>query len=139
MNKYEAMSSPLDLSCNIDTSREQITLYVFNHVAVSIDRRGKNVKNIPELMFGTFDETPNNDMLNAPTRPRENVSMDYIVACIQKAIELDGSKEFWIHPHGKDASDPDHQDVRQAARLKLYRKYADLIPDGNDFGYILKV
>lgn len=30
-------------------------VYVFDHVAVKIDNSGKNYKELPELMFGTFE------------------------------------------------------------------------------------
>lgn len=131
-------SKDFDLSFELDTSRENKDWYNFKNVSVIIDRSGKNFEALPELMFGTYDEQPNHEMLNQPTQRRTQVNMDYVAACIKKVAEVSGERDFWFYPHGEDVSE-ERKGAREAARQKLFSKFVTMRPGPDNFGYIISV
>jgi len=113
-------------------------IYVFDHVAVKIDNSGKNYKELPELMFGTFDEEPSSEALHQPEMKRDGIDMAYVAQCIHSVAKDSGVYEFWFYPYGEDVF-PEHKDTREQARLRLFQRLGDITPAPNGFGYILKV
>lgn len=111
--------------------------YLFKNVIVTIDSSGKNYKRLPEVLFGTFDDELTKDNLKKPTSKRDGVDMDYITGCIREALKDSGLNEFWIYPFGDD--DPDNKERRENARVRLFKKYFNLEPAENNFGYIIKI
>lgn len=134
----EAEVEEFELSYELDSSRENKDWYNFQNVTVIIDRSGKNFPDLPELMFGTYDEVPSPEMLSQPSSRREGVDMGYVAACIKKVAEDSGVHEFWFHPYGDDAKE-ERKETREAARQRLFSKYFDLEPGPNNYGYILKI
>lgn len=113
----------------------QVVMYIFNQIGVVIDSSNKNQKEYPELTFGTFDSIAegeaNKEAVFTQPDKRRDISMKDVADCIEIAVRDYGSDTFWIHPSDEDG--------HGAARLRLYRKFANIEPDGNDFGYILRI
>lgn len=120
-------------------SKKDFVFYAFNHVGVAIDSTGKNQKDLPELLFGTFDTKADIDSsaLSQPEFRREGVDMEYIASCILEAAKDSGINEFWLYPYGEDKSKG--KEIREQARLRLFKRYADITPAKNGFGYVVKV
>jgi hypothetical protein len=119
---------------------ESGSLYIFDTVGIIIDTSGKNYKELPELLFGTFDKgaTPETSKpMYQPKTRRVGVDMNKVVECLKIVATDSGVHEFWIYPFGDDK--PDNKSNREEARLRLFRRYGDLTPAPNNFGYILKI
>ena len=116
---------------------EDALIYVFPHVGVAIDSSGKNYEPLPELLFGTYDENISEGSMDQPELKREGVDMSKIVEYIKTVSEDSGINEFWVYPYGEDGGDDKKQ--REAARMRLFSRFADLQPDENNFGYIIKI
>lgn len=115
---------------------ENTLVYVFPHVGVAIDSSGKNYERLPELLFGTYDEDISKGSMNKPEVKQEGLDMSQVVEYIKVAAEDSGINEFWVYPYGDDAED---KESRKEARMRLFNKYAELTPDENNFGYIIKL
>ncbi|MFA6076893.1 MAG: hypothetical protein WC735_02350 [Candidatus Paceibacterota bacterium] len=126
-----------NLSFEKKQHKKDVALYVFNHVVIAIDTSGKNYKELPEILFGTFNTEYNKDSKNQPELRREGVDMKYISACIKEVAKDSGINEFWLYPNGEDK--PENERKREQARLRLFRSYVNLTPALNGFGYIMKV
>ncbi len=124
-----------DLSFEKVSRRENTISYIFKNVVVTIDNTGKNYKPLPELIFGTFDEEPNEHMLDKPDKKREGVDMGYISRCINEVVKDSGIHKFWIYPFGDDS--PDDKEARSQARARVFSRYMDMEPAENDFGFIV--
>lgn len=141
-------TTPFNLSFAVDDSRENHTRYKFDKVAVVVDDSGKNIKGVPEILFGTFESVPDREILSQPDSKIEGASMEYIAACIKKVSEVTGIDTFWFYPYGDD-----HPDVvgesseavdkrkarREAARQKLFSRFGTITPGPDNYGYILKI
>lgn len=147
--KFETIASESDneynLSFEVDTRQEGKEFYEFKHVLVKIDRTGKNIENYPELVFSTFDDEPDNFGMNQPLEKREGVTMDYIAACIRKVAEYTQDEVFWIMPFSGDAEqigvgekDNEMKQKRKDIRLRLFKRYANIEPGPNGYGYLIK-
>lgn len=140
--KFESQqntSEQFDLQFEVDDSRPNHTRYLFKNVAVIVDDSGKNIKEYPELMFGTFDGVPNRNILCQPEEPIEGVSMSYVAACIRKVSEVTGIQTFWFHPYGDDAYGEEKKEAREAARQRLFNRFGKLTPGPNGYGYVISV
>jgi hypothetical protein len=121
-----------DLHYETRQHRPGTELYVFKNVVVVVDTTGKNFKEFPELLFGTHDGDLNNaDVLSKPKLKREGVDMNYICACIRKVSEVTGIQEFQFAPFGDDN--------HEQARLRLFKRFAEIRQSPDGFGYILKL
>jgi hypothetical protein len=119
-----------DLSFEQSTYRPGVEVYAFKHVAVIIDTTGKNFSGLPELVFGTFDQSLNNqDILSQPALKREGVDMSYVSACLRKVAEVTGMHEFQFAAYGEDG--------HEEARLRLFKRYLDIRESPDKFGYIV--
>jgi len=119
---------------------ENGSLYIFDNVGIIIDTSGKNYQELPELLFGTFDKDATLETskpMNQPETKREGVDMNKVAECLKVAAADSSIHEFWVYPFGEDR--PDKKNEREEARLRLFRRYGDLTPAPNNFGYILKV
>lgn len=127
-----------DLTYTLDTSRENKVIYIFKNVVVVIDKSGKNIKDIPEILFGAFLESPKGDILSQPETPIAGVTMEFIAACIKKVIEDSGEQQLWFHPYGGDSKEGERE-RREKARYRLFSQYATIEPGPNNYGYIIKI
>lgn len=132
-----------DLSFTVKSRKENFNNYVFKNVVIAIDTSGKHYEKLPELMFGTYDGELNEQidgemLMNQPESKRENVDMEYVAACIAEVVKATGMHEFWFAPYGKDS--PNDREGRKQARVRLYSKYFDIVPAGDERkGYIVKI
>ena len=110
-----------------------VTSYIFNKVGVVIDTSGMNQPDCPELTFGTFDDLENAGEEAVFLQPNEkrDIDMNYIAECVTETIKDFGGDAFWIQPYTEDS--------HSEARLRLFRKFADIEPDKNNSGYILRL
>lgn len=129
-------SEGYDLSYTLDTSRENKVIYLFKNVAVVIDKSGKNIKDIPEILFGVFPDSPQGDILSQPETPVEGVTMKYVAACIKKVVEECGENQLWFHPYGDDVPEV-QRERREMARHRLFSQYANIEPGPDGYGYII--
>lgn len=119
--------------------KDQNTLiYVFPHIGVAIDSSGKNYERLPELLFGTYNEEISDGSMNKPEMKQEGVNMSKVIEYIKIAAEDSDINEFWIYPYGDDV-DAENKESRKEARMRLFSRYAELTPDENNFGYIVKL
>ena len=118
-----------------------VVLYKFKHVIVAIDSTGKNYKDLPEIMFGTFsgvfDEKLGEQAMHQPENRRVGVGMEYVSECIKKVAEDTGLRAFWLYPYGNDL--PDKKEKREKARIKLFGRYTNITSAPGEFGYIVKI
>ncbi len=119
------------------SKRENTISYIFKNVVVTIDSSGKNYEPLPEIVFGTYDEIPAETSLNKPEQKREGVDMAYVSRCIQEVVKDSGIHKFWIYPFGDD--NPDDQESRKQARLRIFGRYMQLTPDEKNYGYIVDI
>jgi hypothetical protein len=121
-----------DLSYEKTERRHGVDVYTFNKVAIAIDTSGKNYQKLPEVLFGTFENSPDEgNALNQPEKRREGVNMDYISACLKKISEDTNIHEFWFDPYSKD----EHPE----ARLRLFRRFVQVTPAPEGHGYIVQI
>jgi len=113
-------------------------VYVFPNVGVAIDSSGKNYERLPELLFGTYNEEISEGSMNKPEVKQEGVDMSKVVEYIKIAAKDSGINEFWIYPYADDV-DIENKESRKEARMRLFGRYTELIPDENNFGYIVKL
>lgn len=117
--------------------KENVVVYIFDHVVFAIDSTGKNYKELPELHFGTFDEIFNNDSLKKPDIKRDHITPDYVLNCLNEVVKDSSIHKFWFYPYGDDSID---KDTRSEARLRLFKRYFNTIEsDPNNFGYIITI
>ena len=117
---------------------ENVVLYLFNHVIVAIDTSGKNYKELPEILFGTFDKEYSADSLRQSHQKTDiNIDMSYVSACIKEVVRDSGINKFWLYPFGDDS--PENKERREVARLRLFKRYVNLTPEPNGFGYVMEV
>ena len=114
-----------------------VVLYIFDQVAVAIDTSGKNYKELPEILFGTFEKEYITGSMSQPKEKMEGVDMNYITACIGEVARDSGISKFWLYPFGDD--NPENKKRRENARAKLFSRYANLTPEPSGFGYILEI
>lgn len=116
-----------------------LTQYVFDKVVVVIDRRGRNIKDVPELVFATYDYDPRNASMDQPDFARKGVDMEYIVRCIKEVVRETGDDRFWFHPYAEEVVSLSEIDKkkRQAARTRLFSKYANIEEGPDGFGSFL--
>ncbi len=116
-----------------------LTQYVFDKVVVVIDRSGRNVKDVPELVFATYDYDPRHASLDQPDFARKGVNMEYIARCIKEVVRETGDDRFWYHPYSKDAASQSEIDKkkREVARTILFSKYATIEEGPDGFGSFL--
>lgn len=136
-NPEQSSSSDRDLSFEKKEHKPGVLLYVFKNVVIGIDTTGKNYKELPELLFGTYDTEYGVDSMGQPEMKREGIDMDYVSKCIEKVSKESGIKEFWFSPYGEDK--PEDKERREQARLRLFKRYADIISASSGFGYIWRV
>lgn len=119
--------------------KEGVVLYIFDHVAVAVDTTGKNYKDLPEILFATFDNKSelNLEALNQPDIRRDGVDMEGISQCIGEVAKDAGVSEFWFYPNGKDK--PEDENKREQARLRLFKRHVDVTPAPGGFGYVMKI
>jgi len=134
----ESALEGFDVSYTLDTSRENKVVYLFKNVAVVIDKSGKNIKDIPEILFGVFPDVPEGNILSQPETPVEGVTMNYIAACIKKVVEDCGENRLWFHPYGDDVPE-EQRERREQARYRLFSQYANIEPGPDGYGYIINI
>lgn len=113
-----------------------LTQYIFNKVVIVIDRSGRNIKDVPELLFATYDYDPAQASLEQPDFKRSGVDMDYIARCIKEVVRLTGDDQFWIHPYSEDAKHGEEKQ-RLDARARLFSKFATLEENPTGPGYFI--
>lgn len=113
-----------------------LTQYIFDKVVIVIDRSERNIKDVPELLFATYDYDPAQASLEQPDFKRSGVDMDYIVRCIKEVVRLTGDDQFWIHPYSEDAKHGEEKH-RLDARARLFSKFATLEESPNGSGYFI--
>ncbi len=139
--------------------REGLVKYVFKDLAVGIDTRGKNYTELPEVHFGA--NIDDRKLAFRQEAKGEEVTMKYVMECVVIAMEDAGCSEAWFYPNDKDTREsarealvakllghnPEmtegeiEQEVekqRGEARLRLFRRYADVRP-ATPKGYIIKI
>jgi hypothetical protein len=127
-----------DLSFEKLEYKPNVNLYIFkNNVTVAIDTTGKNQKEFPEIKFGYYDSKNNEASMGRPELKNENINMEYISACIQEVSKITGINEFFIYPYGDD--NKGDKGLTEQARMKLFSRYANIIPTPSGYGYILKI
>ena len=118
--------------------KENIDLYLFKYdVGVAIDTRGINYKELPEILFGSYDKNTGKASLGRPEFKNENVDMKYIGACIKEVSKESGINEFFMYPYGDDNTGD--KNLTEQARMKLFNRYINLTSTPSGFGYILKI
>jgi hypothetical protein len=127
-----------DVSYTLDMSRENKVIYLFKNVAVVIDKSGKNIKDIPEILFGVFPDVPQGNTLSQPVTPVDGVTMKYVAACIKKVVEDCGENQLWFHPYGDDVPE-EQRERREQARYRLFSQYANIEPGPEGYGYIINI
>lgn len=115
---------------------ENVDLYKFPGVRILVDHTGKNYKELPELLFGTYDTETMQGSMNKPELKREGIDMSLVAECIQRVLNESGIRKFWIYPYGGDSSEEKN---REKARFRLFSRYTNLTPDEEKHGYILEV
>ena len=147
---FETVSSDIErdgynLTFEADTRQEGKEYFEFKNVLVKIDRTGKNIDEYPELSFSTFDKEPDNFGMNQPFEKREGVDMDYISACIKRVAQYTGDEVFWMFPFSGDAIESidmkattEEKEKRENVRYRLFRRYANLEPGPNNYGYLIR-
>ena len=115
---------------------ENVDLYKFPGVRILVDHTGKNYKELPELLFGTYDTETMQGSMNKPELKREGIDMNLVTECVQKVSNESGIRKFWIYPYGGDSPE---EELREKARLRLFSRYTKLTPDEEKHGYILEV
>ena len=137
-----------DLSFTKTHPREGVVKYVFNQVEIGFDTSGKNYKDLPEILFRTFDENPGKGSFDQPEVRREGVDMAYISACIQEAMEQEQYTKVWFYPYGDDVvmkngeTDEDFEkrkEIRREARLRLFQEYGEVAISPSGYGYTLSL
>lgn len=130
----------------VDNRRPDVTKYIFPHVVIGINRSGRNVKDVPELLFGTYTYDESQARMDQPEFKIPGVDMEYIIKCIEMVIEQTGDTQFWFDPYTEDArsesggtipSDEEKQ-RRALVRARLFAKHFDLEPGPDGWGYIIK-
>jgi hypothetical protein len=101
--KESTINPEADLSFEKKEHKPGVLLYAFKNVVIGIDTTGKNYKEKPELLFGTYDAEYDIDAMSQPELKREGVDMTYISKCIREVAKDGGYDEFWIYPYGEDA------------------------------------
>lgn len=121
--------------------RPGLTQYVFDKVVVVIDRRERNIKDVPELLFGTFDYDPDQASMDQPDFARKGVDMEYIAKCIKEVVRETGDDILWFDPYKEDAGSLSGEDKerRKAARARLFGKYATLEEGPDGWGYFIRL
>ncbi len=130
-----------DLSFEKRKYRPDVVTYVFKDVVVKIDTTGKNFTELPELIFGTFEFDGSyilgDDIISQPDSIRPGVDAAYISACIGEVAKDSGVHQFWLYFHGEDK--PTNPSMREEARYRLFKKYLNLTPFRNNYGYTLNI
>jgi len=119
--------------------RSGLTQYVFDKVVVVIDRRERNIKDVPELLFGTYDYDPDQASMDQPDFARKGVDMEYVVRCIKEVVRETGDDKLWFDPYKEDAGSlsEEDKDRRKTARARLFGKYAALEEGPDGWGYFI--
>lgn len=134
---FQPIHESRNLSFEKKQHKENVVLYVFDHVAVAIDTSGKNYKELPEILFGTFDKEYNAESLHQPEEKRDGIDMSYISECIREVTKDSGVSKFWLYPFGDD--NIENKQMRETARIKLFSRYVKLTPEPSGFGYIMEI
>ncbi|MEY2664907.1 MAG: hypothetical protein RLZZ480_12 [Candidatus Parcubacteria bacterium] len=121
--------------------RPGLTQYVFDKVVIVIDRRERNIKDVPELLFGTYDYDPDQASMDQPDFARKGVDMEYIVRCIKEVVRETGDDTLWFDPYKEDAGslNEEDRDRRKQARARLFSKYATLEEGPDGWGYFIRL
>jgi hypothetical protein len=121
-----------DLNFEKREHRPGVDMYIFHKVAVLVDYSGTNFTQLPELLFGTFENSVEEaGILNKPHVRREGVDMKYIKACLQKVAEETG-----IHRYQSGLFS---EDGHEKARLRLFKQYLDIEESPDGHGYIVNL
>ena len=131
-------SNPVNRAHNLSfmkkESRPGVTTYIFNKVSIFVDTTGTNYKDLPELLFGTFDENTvdgeDNELEKSSTR-REGVDMEYVRECLGKVANESGIHKFWFNSYDEDG--------HGEARVRLFRRFFSITPEANGYGHIIEI
>lgn len=126
------------LSFEVLEKRPGLTQFVFDHVIVAIDRSGRNVQDVPELLFGTYDYDPDQASMEKPSFKRKDVDMDYVKRCIEKVAHYTGDTQFWFDPYDGDAKLGEEANKKEARR-RLFSRFFDIDEGPDGYGYIIKL
>lgn len=116
--------------------RAGLTQYIFDKVVIVIDRSERNIKEVPELLFATYDYDPAQASLEQPDFKRSGVDMEYIARCMKEVVRQTGDDRFWIHPYTEDAKLGEEK-RRLDARARLFSKFATLEESSTGSGYFI--
>ena len=122
------------LEFKVEEIRPGVTVYHFDQVGIVFDSTHRNQEDYVELSFGTFDPNVSiEEQTGAEFFQKKELGVDmlHIKHSMEKAALDYGENTFWIYPWDDDG--------HGEARLRLFRRFSNIEPDGHDFGYILKV
>jgi hypothetical protein len=131
----EEAPNGFDLTFETSEPEKGITLYTFKNLAVGINTKGDSYKDLPELFFEACDSTGGRRRVEK-LQDVSNDDMEYVSRCIHEVARVTGIKQFWFYPHGEDVLNGEHA-RRQQARLRLFKRYGNIKPDSEGFGYIV--
>lgn len=117
--------------------KEGVTYYAFSDVVVVIDTTGKNYTKLPEMLFVTLRKEDGNYVykMERPDGDSSLVGMERVAACITKVAHDIGQEELWFYPFNKDGKD---KESTERARVRLFSKYIDIIPEESGYGFIMR-
>lgn len=140
-HRPEETSGPRRLGFETVEKSQGLTQYIFDKVVVVVDRRGRNVKEVPELLFATYDYDPRHASLDQPDFARKGIDMDYVGRCIKEVVRETGDDRFWFDPYKEDSGslNDEIKERRKLARARLFGKYATLEDGPDGIGYFINL